>query len=67
MLFRHPRLEKVLEGTPTTLIRNAKLDRKALEKELLTESDLSIAAHSQGFNSLTKLGPACWSPTVRSR
>jgi uncharacterized membrane protein YcaP (DUF421 family) len=62
MLFRHPRLERVLEGTPTVLIRNGKLDRKALEKELLTESELRIAAHKQGFDSLDEVGECVLEP-----
>src|ERR1700734_3103203 len=39
-LFRHRRLDQILEGQPTTLISGGKVDRDALSKELLSESEL---------------------------
>jgi uncharacterized membrane protein YcaP (DUF421 family) len=51
-LFRHRRLDQVLEGSPTTLISNGKVLRKQLSKELLTESELAAVAHKQGFDSI---------------
>jgi uncharacterized membrane protein YcaP (DUF421 family) len=51
-VFKHRRLDQLFEGTPTTLIENGRLCRKALAKELLTESELITVAHRQGFASL---------------
>src|SRR5437764_6122746 len=44
-LFRHRRLDQLVEGKPTTLIENGHLRKKALAKELLTESELLTVAH----------------------
>ncbi len=48
-LFRHRRLDQILEGTPTTLVKEGKVQRVALAKELLSESELRTVAHRQGF------------------
>ncbi len=48
-LFRHRRLDQVLEGSPTLLIEHGKVQRGALAKELLTESELHTVLHRQGF------------------
>src|SRR5665811_1626086 len=39
-LFRHRRLDQIMEGTPTVLIEHGKVRRQALAKELLTEPEL---------------------------
>lgn len=49
-LFRHRRLDQVLEGAPTVLIEHGKIQRQALAKELLTESELRAVLHRQGFS-----------------
>src|SRR2546423_11154962 len=36
-LFKHRRLDEIMEGTPTVLIKNGELQRKDLAKELLNE------------------------------
>ena len=54
-LFKHRRLDEVLEGTPTRLIENGTVRRSALAKELLTESELQTVAHRQGFGSLDEI------------
>jgi uncharacterized membrane protein YcaP (DUF421 family) len=48
-LFRHRRLDQIMEGTPTVLIEHGKVRRAALAKELLTESELHTVLHRQGF------------------
>jgi uncharacterized membrane protein YcaP (DUF421 family) len=48
-LFRHRRLDQILEGTPTTLVRDGKVQHTALAKELLSESELRTVARRQGF------------------
>jgi uncharacterized membrane protein YcaP (DUF421 family) len=54
-LFRHRRLDQVLEGSPTTLISNGTVIKDGLSKELLTESELSAVAHKQGFDSVHEI------------
>jgi uncharacterized membrane protein YcaP (DUF421 family) len=51
-IFRHRRLDQLIEGTPTVLIEGGRLRRDALAKELLTESELATVAHRQGFKNL---------------
>ena len=54
-LFRHRRLDQVMEGRSTVMIENRHLHRRALAPELLTESELLLVAHRQGFTSLQDL------------
>lgn len=49
ILFRSPRLNRALEGTPVVLIRDGHVDRKALEREALTREELVEVVHRQGF------------------
>jgi len=54
-LFKHRRLDQVVEGKPTMLIKQGRLRRRDLAKELLTESELLTVAHRQGFASLKEV------------
>ena len=54
-LFRHRRLDEVIEGKSTTLIENGHIRPKALAKELITRSELLTVAHRQGFGSLDQV------------
>src|SRR5579864_7431464 len=54
-LFRHRRLDQVIEGSPTVLIDHGKLKQTALAKELLTEAELLTMAHRQGFASIDEI------------
>jgi uncharacterized membrane protein YcaP (DUF421 family) len=54
-IFKHRRLDQIIEGTPTVLIENGRVHRDALAKELLTESELKMVAHRQGFASLKEI------------
>ena len=47
--FRSRRLDFLLEGGATILIRNGQVDRKALKKESLTKEELLAVVHRQGF------------------
>jgi uncharacterized membrane protein YcaP (DUF421 family) len=61
-VFKHRRLDQMIEGTPTVLIKNGRLHRDALAKELLTESELNVVAHRQGFDSLDDIEEAVIEP-----
>ncbi|MFN7949351.1 MAG: DUF421 domain-containing protein [Blastocatellia bacterium] len=54
-LFRHRRLDQLIEGEPTALIEEGKVRHKALASELLTESELLTVAHRQGFTRLSEI------------
>ena len=54
-LFCHRRLDEILEGDPTVLIENGRLRKRALAKELITQSELLTVAHRQGFASLDEV------------
>jgi uncharacterized membrane protein YcaP (DUF421 family) len=54
-IFKHRRLDQLLEGRPTTLIEGGRIRRDGLAKELLTESELLTVAHRQGFSSLEEI------------
>ena len=54
-LFKHRRLDEILEGTPTCLVENGQLRHDGLARELLTESELTTVAHRQGFGSLGEI------------
>ena len=54
-MFRHRRLDQLLEGEPTTLIENGKVCEAALARELLTVGELQTVAHRQGFARLEEV------------
>ncbi|HVP48039.1 MAG TPA: YetF domain-containing protein [Bryobacteraceae bacterium] len=54
-LFRHRRLDEILEGTPTKLVENGCLCQDGLASELLTRAELLAVAHRQGFGSLDEV------------
>jgi uncharacterized membrane protein YcaP (DUF421 family) len=51
-LFKHRRLDQIIEGKPTILVENGKVCRNGLAKEMLTEAELLSVAHRQGFGDL---------------
>lgn len=54
-LFQHRRLDQMIESKPAILIEGGKINRRALAKELLTESELLTVAHRQGFKNLKEI------------
>jgi uncharacterized membrane protein YcaP (DUF421 family) len=54
-IFRHRRLDQLVEGKPTVLIEKGKVRKDALASEMLTESELITAAHRQGFCKLSDI------------
>ena len=57
-LYRHQKLEQIIEGGSDTLVENGKILHHNLTKELLTVSELETAAHRQGFSSLDDVDKA---------
>lgn len=55
VLFKAPKLDKIVEGTETVLIRHGKVDKAAMEKEALTELELRSVIHKQGLNDYSEV------------
>ncbi len=55
VLFKAPKLDKVVEGTETVLIRRGKVDWEAMKKEALTELELKSVIHKQGLNDFSEV------------
>jgi len=55
VLFRSRKLTRLLEGRSTVLVRDGRLDRKAMERESLSEEDLLSVIHKQGFTGLEQV------------
>jgi uncharacterized membrane protein YcaP (DUF421 family) len=55
VLFRSRKLTRLLEGRSAVLVRDGRLDRKAMEQESLTEEDLLSVIHKQGFTGLEQV------------
>ena len=55
LLYRHPRLEALVEGTPTVLIDKGEVCHDALRQEILTLAELESVAHRQGFADLDEI------------
>jgi uncharacterized membrane protein YcaP (DUF421 family) len=61
-LFKHRRLDQLIEGKPTRLITHGQLQENEMAKELLTKSELRTVAHRQGFASLADVEEAVLEP-----
>lgn len=51
-LYRHERIDRIIEGDPTPLVENGQVRKDRLDAELITLAELEAAAHRQGFDSL---------------
>jgi uncharacterized membrane protein YcaP (DUF421 family) len=56
LTFRHARIRRILEGRPRVLLRNGRLDRKAMDKEAVTEEELEDELLNKGMTSFEKVG-----------
>ncbi len=61
-LYRHERIDRLVEGQPTTLIEHGRVRENHLSHELMTRQELEIAAHKQGFSSLAQVDKAVLEP-----
>jgi uncharacterized membrane protein YcaP (DUF421 family) len=62
-LFRHDKLDRLVEGEATVLIENGRILDEQLKKEVLTLPELETAAHKQGFGDLTEVDSATLDPS----
>jgi uncharacterized membrane protein YcaP (DUF421 family) len=49
LLYRHSRIDRLLEGEPVELIRDGRILRAPLEREVITEEELLEAVRKQGL------------------
>jgi uncharacterized membrane protein YcaP (DUF421 family) len=62
-LFRHQKLDRLVEGQATVLIDNGKILKNKLAQEVLSLQDLEAAAHKQGFGGLEEVDHATLDPS----
>ena len=63
LLFRHPTVNKALEGTETVLVRRGVVDQDALKRETLTEIELLSVVHKQGLNDFSEVEKCVLEPS----
>jgi uncharacterized membrane protein YcaP (DUF421 family) len=61
-LYRHERLDRLVEGEAEVLIEDGKIRFDRLKSELITLPELESAAHKQGFASLDEVDRAVLEP-----
>ena len=61
-LYRHPTLERLVEGDATTLIEGGTLLEDRCHTELITRTEIQAAAHKQGFETLDEVERAVLEP-----
>ena len=52
ILYRVPKAEELLEGTPTLLVHNGRVIQENLEKEKITEEELERSIREHGIDNL---------------
>ncbi len=60
--YRWPRVERLLEGEPQTLIYRGALDRRVMRSERITDQDLQVALHQNGVESIEEVRLAMVEP-----
>jgi uncharacterized membrane protein YcaP (DUF421 family) len=54
-LYRHEKIDRIIEGDAIVLVENGCVVKEALDRELITVPELESVAHRQGFESLTEV------------
>jgi uncharacterized membrane protein YcaP (DUF421 family) len=62
-LYRHEKLDRLVEGESCTLIENGQVLEHRLTQEVLTRQQLEAAAHKQGFRNLSEVQSAVLEPS----
>jgi uncharacterized membrane protein YcaP (DUF421 family) len=61
-LYNHENLNQLIEGRSDVLVEDGKVIPRNLKKELITLSELEMAAHKQGFGSIEDVKRAVLEP-----
>jgi uncharacterized membrane protein YcaP (DUF421 family) len=62
-LYRHEKIDRLVEGEACLLIENGKILESRLTQEVLTLQELEAAAHKQGFGDLKEVERAVLEPS----
>jgi uncharacterized membrane protein YcaP (DUF421 family) len=62
-LYRHEKIDRLVEGEACVLIENGKILEDRLTQEVLTRQELEAAAHKQGFGDLKDVERAVLEPS----
>ena len=54
-LYRHEKIDRLIEGDETILVENGSVIKDSLDREFITVAELEAAAHKQGFESLDEV------------
>ncbi|MDB4950800.1 MAG: rane protein-like protein [Gemmatimonadetes bacterium] len=54
-LYRHPKLDRLVEGSPDVLVLDGQVQHDALERNLITLPELEAAARRQGQGDLSRV------------
>src|SRR5690348_1898500 len=57
-LYKHQRVDRLVEGHAALLIDDGRIIRKNLERELITEDELLVACHRQGVEEINQVEKA---------
>ena len=55
LLYRYPKVNNALQGPPTVLIREGRMDEAALKAESLTATELLNAVHKDGIDDVSEV------------
>ena len=61
-VYANGKIEKLVEGSEDVLIEGGIIQEKVMEREMISFSELEIAAHKQGINSLKEVDQAVLEP-----
>lgn len=63
LLFHAPKLNRVVEGKETVLIRSGAVDWNAMKQEALTETELRSVLHKQGLSDFSQVERCALEPS----
>ena len=63
-LFRHRRLDQIVEGRPTVLVRDGRVCKDQLARELISVHELQVIIPARDSPGCTKWRAASWSPAA---
>jgi uncharacterized membrane protein YcaP (DUF421 family) len=61
-LFRHRRLDEVIEGKPATLIKDGHVCKSEMARELITKAELQTVIRRQGFEGIHEIDSCVLEP-----
>ena len=56
LTYRSVRARRILEGTPSVLLRNGEPDKKTMRREAINDAELADIALQHGFDDLQNVG-----------